>query len=74
MKVVVKLFATLRDFGPKYSEIEIEEGTKLYEIIKYFNIPDDFPLIRLVNGEFANNDYQLKEGDVISLFPPIAGG
>ncbi|MCX7991650.1 MAG: MoaD/ThiS family protein [Proteobacteria bacterium] len=74
MKITVKLFATLRDFGPKYSEIEIKEGSKLYDVIKHFKIPDDFPLIRLVNGDFANNDYELKDGDIVSLFPPIAGG
>lgn len=74
MKVTVKLFATLRDYGPKYSEIDIKEGTSLKDLIKMFNIPDDFPLIRLVNGEFANNEYELKEGDIVSLFPPIAGG
>lgn len=74
MKVTVKLFATLRDFGPKYNELELQEGSRLSDIIKYFGIPDDFPLIRLVNGDFANNDYMLKDGDIVSLFPPIAGG
>ncbi len=74
MKITVKLFATLRDFGPKYSEIEFPENVKLKDIRDYFNIPDDMPLIRLVNGEFANDDYPLKDGDTVSLFPPIAGG
>lgn len=74
MKVTVKLFATLRDYGPKYSEIDIKEGSTLQDVINLYKIPDDFPLIRLVNGEFANNEYELKEGDIVSLFPPIAGG
>ncbi len=74
MKIVVKLFATLRDFGPKYSEIDFSERTCLKDVIDYFKIPEEMPLIKLVNGEFANNDYELKEGDIVSLFPPIAGG
>lgn len=74
MKVTVKLFATLRDYGPKYSVIDIKEGSTLQDVINLYKIPDDFPLIRLVNGEFANNEYELKEGDIVSLFPPIAGG
>lgn len=74
MKVNVKLFATLRDFGPKYTELELKDNSTLYDVIEYFKIPKDFPLIKLVNGEFANDDCKLKDGDTVSLFPPIAGG
>ncbi len=74
MKVVLKLFATLRDFGPKYQELELVEGSTLKDLISSHNIPLDMPMIRLVNGEFAELSYQLKEGDVVALFPPIAGG
>jgi len=38
------------------------------------NIPLDMPMIRLVNGEFAELSQRLKDGDVVALFPPIAGG
>lgn len=74
MRITLKLFATLRDFGPKYQEIDIKEGTTLEELIKQNNIPLDMPMIKLVNGEFAELSYMLKDGDIVALFPPIAGG
>ena len=27
-----------------------------------------------VNGEFADPDTRLREGDVVALFPPVSGG
>lgn len=74
MKFTVKLFASLRDFGPKYREIDLQGSPVLEDIIKTLNLPDNYPIIRLVNGEFAEPGQPLKEGDVIALFPPIAGG
>jgi molybdopterin converting factor small subunit len=32
------------------------------------------PKIILVNGVHGKNDQVLKEGDVVSIFPPVAGG
>ncbi len=74
MKVVVKLFANLRDFGPKYQELELPENTNLEDLVKKLGIPIDYPMIKLINGDFADFKTLLKEGDTVSLFPPIAGG
>ena len=74
MNITLKLFATLRDFGPKYQELQLSENTTLEDVIKTLNLPGNFPMIRLINSEFAEVTQRLKEGDVIALFPPIAGG
>ncbi|MCX7771217.1 MAG: MoaD/ThiS family protein [Proteobacteria bacterium] len=74
MKIVVKLFANLRDFGPKYQELEVPDDFKLIDLINKLGIPEKYPMIKLINGEFAELNTSLKEGDTISLFPPIAGG
>lgn len=74
MKIVVKLFATLRDFGPKYQEKEVKEPYSLGNLIDELGIPENYPMIMLVNGEFSCREYLLKDGDVVALFPPIAGG
>ncbi|GAB4434907.1 MAG: hypothetical protein OHK0040_06000 [bacterium] len=74
MKVTLKLFATLRDYGAKYEELELREGTTLEELVEMKKIPKDMPMIRLVNGEFAEFNQRLKDGDIVALFPPIAGG
>ena len=74
MKITVKLFATLQRYGPESREMEIPENTSVNELPKMLDIPDKFTLLRVVNGEHVDADYILKEGDVLALFPPIAGG
>lgn len=74
MKVTLKLFATLRDYGAKYEELELKEGATLEELVDMKKIPKDMPMIKLVNAEFAEFNQRLKDGDVVALFPPIAGG
>lgn len=74
MKVIVKLFANLRNYGPEYQELEVPETALLGDAIALLKLPDKIPLLKIINGEFADVKRQLKEGDEIALFPPIAGG
>ncbi|ADB57354.1 MoaD/ThiS family protein [Archaeoglobus profundus] len=86
MRVKVQLFATLRRFG---KEFEVE-GNSLEEILKklaerlgeefYREIFDENGKIRsdriiTVDGRNIKDERpKLKEGSVIAIFPPIAGG
>jgi molybdopterin converting factor small subunit len=79
MEIEVKLFATLRDYLPKGSgrfscRMEIDGQTRVEEILKRLNIPEEIPKIILINGIHAKKEQILKEGDVLSIFPPVAGG
>ena len=79
MEIEVKLFATLRDYLPKGStrfscKMEIEVGTQVQDILEKLKIPEEFPKIILVNGVHGKKEQTLKEGDVLSVFPPVAGG
>ena len=79
MEIEVKLFATLRDYLPKGSsqfscKMEVEGSTRVQDILSRLKIPDEFPKIILINGVHAKKDQLLKEGDVLSIFPPVAGG
>ncbi len=79
MEVKVKLFATLRDYLPKNSDgkscqMEIDEKTTIEQIITQLKIPEKIPKIILVNGIQGSIDQTLKDGDVLSIFPPVAGG
>ena len=74
MTVTVKLFATLRNFGPVEQEVKLAEHSTLEDLIRTLNLPDKIPLLRIVNGEHRPVHYRLKEGDEVALFPPIAGG
>ena len=79
MQVKVKLFATLREYLPKDSDgrsclMDIDKTTTIEQIIATFNIPEEIPKIILVNGLNGTMDQTLKEGDELSVFPPVAGG
>lgn len=74
MKVRVKLFATLRKFGPEEQEMELPENASVEDVIRLLKLPEKIPILRIVNGEHRNLKHILKEGDEIALFPPIAGG
>jgi molybdopterin converting factor small subunit len=79
MEIEVKLFATLRDYLPKGSsrfscKMEIDGRTQVQDILSHLKIPEEIPKILLVNGIHAKKDQTLKEGDVLSIFPPVAGG
>ena len=79
MEIEVKLFATLRDYLPAGSsrfscKMEIDGRTRVQDVLSRLKIPDEMPKIILVNGIHGKNEQILKEGDVLSVFPPVAGG
>ena len=74
MKVNVKLFASLRTFGPNEEVIELPEQATIDDVVRSLKIPGTIRLLRIVNGEHRPADHVLKDGDELSLFPPLAGG
>jgi len=79
MKVEVKLFANFREYLPPGSEkyscmLELEEGTTIAQVLARLNIPESQPMVPLVNGIHRQPEDPLQPGDVLSIFPPVAGG
>ena len=74
MKITVKLFATLRDFGPEIQEMSVPENSTIEKVVNSLNLPKEIPLLKIVNGVHADPQEMLKEGDVLALFPPVGGG
>ncbi len=79
MKVQVHLFATLASYLPEGTAgdgaiLEVPDGTTVADLIGVLAIPEDLDCIRVVNGRDAPPDHRLVAGDVVSLFPPLAGG
>ena len=73
MKVKIKLFASLREYGPEEQIIDLPDNATIEDAVSLLKLPEKFPLLKIVNGEHRPPKHPLKEGDELALFPPIAG-
>ena len=74
IKVEVRLFANFREGREKKQVMEMKEDTTIYEVIKALDIKEEEVSIILLNGMDGSSDRKLKDGDILSLFPPVGGG
>lgn len=83
MKITLKLFASLGDLLPSGAksnaiEIDVDEAATLNQIIQCHRIPLEQAHLVLINGVYsypADRDKALlKPGDVLAIWPPVAGG
>jgi molybdopterin converting factor small subunit len=79
VRVEVRLFATLAAFLPPdgrdgAAEIEVPEGSTVTEITRRLGIPPDLARVALVNGRDVGTEAPLSARDVVTIFPPLAGG
>ncbi|HSR09883.1 MAG TPA: MoaD/ThiS family protein [Thermodesulfobacteriota bacterium] len=79
MKVEVKLFANFREFLPPESRnytcaLDLEEGATVARALAQLKIPESIPMITLVNGIHKTFEDALSPNDILSVFPPVAGG
>ena len=72
--IEVRLFATLREGRGKVQMLSAEQFACAGDIIRYLGIPAEEVAILLVNGFHSKPDAEVKEGDVVALFPPVGGG
>jgi len=78
MLVTVKLFATLRKLAQQTDtgicNLELKSDSTVDSVLHYLKIPENMPIILLLNGQQTNRDVRLRDGDTLNVFPPIAGG
>ena len=84
MKITFKLFATLTDYLPVTArrsnivELDVAPEAPISQIIEPFGLPPRLVHLVLVNGHYIQPEqrltHTLKEGDVLAIWPPIAGG
>jgi molybdopterin converting factor small subunit len=83
MKVTVKLYATLADYlppGTRHNRVEVEvpEAAAVDAVLQPFSLPPKLTHLVLLNGTYvapaARATTCLAEGDVLAVWPPIAGG
>lgn len=84
MKITFKLYATLQDKLPAHAidnavQVDVDEKVTLFELIEQFGVPRERAHLVLVNGAYFGEDERsehglLTEGDVVAIWPPVAGG
>lgn len=83
MNITLKLFATLSDYLPEPTgtnqlDLAVRNGATVDAIIEDYKLPRSLVHLVLVNGVYINPVDRastiLKEGDVLAIWPPIAGG
>lgn len=76
MKITVKLFAFLRQGRFSVKEMEFSAGSTVQDVLDSLSITREEMKIGIifVNGLQGSFETVLHEGDVLSLFPPAAGG
>ena len=70
----VRLFATLRENRESTLQIDWNEGSDGYALLKSLNIAPDDAAIFLINGKHSRLDVPLSADDTIAIFPPVGGG
>jgi molybdopterin converting factor small subunit len=83
MQVKLKLFATLTDYLPPNANrnevvLSVDEAVSISHVIDQFNLPRHLVHLVLVNGLYVYPQERtmktLHDGDVLAIWPPIAGG
>ena len=72
--IEVRVFATLRQGREKISFMEAESVQTAGDILSALNIRPEEVAILLINGFHSKPDDLVKDGAVVSLFPPVGGG
>jgi sulfur carrier protein ThiS len=84
MQITFKLYASLTQYLPAERRadnrmpLDLPEGATIAQVIEPFGLPGKLVHLVLVNGHFVPPHERLTrplvDGDVLAIWPPIAGG
>lgn len=74
MEIEVRLFASFRNGRFKCKRLTRDNETKIIDILNSLQIKKEELGLVLVNGSYRDTEAYLKDNDVLSIFPPAAGG
>ena len=72
--IEVRLFATLREGRGKVQMLDASGFSTAGDIIRHLAIPVEEVAILLINGFHKKPENEVKDGDIVALFPPVGGG
>ncbi len=84
MKIALKLYASLTDRLPSGARashrigLDIDPGTTVLDVIRRQGIPETLCAIVLIDGVWVARPDRatrvMSEGEVLAIWPPVAGG
>jgi len=79
MRVRVKLYASLRRYLPPHSaggvtDVEVAAEVTPAAVLAELGIPAEHAGMLIVGGEQVEPNTPLREGEVLEIFQPLAGG
>ena len=75
IEIDLNLFVTLAKYHPNgRGALEVEEGTRVDDLIRNLGIPRDTVKLVFINGKKADAGQVICPGDRVGLFPPVGGG
>jgi len=80
MQLKIVLLAHLDKYLPNCGRegnsclLELDGDTTVEELLSILAIPIEIPKVLMINNRYGNLQDSLKNGDKITIFPPICGG
>jgi sulfur carrier protein ThiS len=84
MKITLKLYASLVAHLPPEArashriDLDVDEGTTVLDVVRRQRIPESLCAIVLIDGHWVGRtecaSRALSEGQVLAVWPPVAGG
>jgi molybdopterin converting factor small subunit len=84
VQIKLKMFMKFKEYLPDggsngKADLSLPEGATFEDLLNFLNMPVSDDKIIVINGISHKQGnrvsaLQLKEGDVVAVFPPIAGG
>ena len=88
INVKVKLFGYVKELGESTILLTIEKGSTVNDVFKALKArslkerkdfidelgTEGYPFNFVVNNTFVDEKFQLKDGDLLYIMPPIGGG
>jgi sulfur carrier protein ThiS len=84
MRITFKLYASLTEYLPPEArggnavQLDLPEGSTIAQAVEPYGLPMKLVHLVLVNGHYIapadRATHTFQEGDVLAIWPPIAGG
>ncbi len=79
MEIYLTLIGYLNKYMPstvtgKNAPWQVKDGCTVKELVAELRIPVDLPKLIAVNATRVKTDHVIKDGDQVTLIPPIGGG